>query len=332
MISLPDRIRQLLAQFTDNRYTPIDTRKGVEFNLRCPFHKEGQEMHPSFYWNTSTGLFFCHACKISGGLSQFLKLIGMQREDIADLVKQTRTDPTDRRQTAFTRKKRGENILRESTIIPESLLGLFDVTPKALLDAGFSEELLAHYDIGYDIARKRITFPLRDVYGNLIGISGRADKKYMIPRYKVYTDELEELVPGYTINKRSLIWNIHPLWAEANSSCDPPQKVMILVEGFKAALYLIQLGYTRTAALLGSTMSDVQRFILSVIGGDVLLFLDNDSAGTIGLEKIYKELLTRSGCHPIRIYYPPDMDGAQPDALDPNLIKQLIGGLYDRQD
>ena len=327
---LRDQIVELVSQFTDGDYTLVASEDGTELNVRCPFHKGGQETHPSLYWNTDSGLFFCHSCKVGGGLPQFLKMVGMSGKEIAALVASVQFQSR-RRGSTFQRLGR-ENPLSVNLILPESILGLYDFEPNYLVSRGYSSEVLDEYNIGYDLVNKRVTFPIRDVYGRLIGISGRADNKYQQPRYKIYKEEFRYLDPRYELKKSSTIWNAHNAWAKFMHS--PERPVLILVEGFKAALYLIQLGYTDTVALMGSTMSDVQRFILSMLGGIVIVFLDNDSAGLTGTRKIVRQLRVSSTCIPYAVRYPTDpnayvdknidINKAQPDSLKPETVKEVL--------
>jgi 5S rRNA maturation endonuclease (ribonuclease M5) len=327
---LRDQIMELVSQFTDGDYSLVASEDGTELNVRCPFHKGGEEVHPSLYWNIDSGLFFCHSCKAGGGLPQFLRLVGMNRNEIEALVANVKF-LSRRPRTTFQRLGRN-NPLSTNMILPESILGLYDFEPNHLVSKGYDPAILDEYDIGYDLVSKRVTFPIRDVYGRLVGISGRADNKYQQPRYKIYKEEFHYLDRRYELKKRSILWNAHNAWAKFMHS--PEQPVLILVEGFKAALYLIQLGYRDTVALMGSTISDVQRFILSMLGGVVIVFLDNDSAGLKGTRKIVHELRVRSTCIPYAVRYPGDASKynnpkvdirkAQPDSLKPETVKDLL--------
>jgi 5S rRNA maturation endonuclease (ribonuclease M5) len=264
-------------------------------------------------------------------------MVGMNRQEIEALVSSVQF-MSRRHKTTFQRLG-STNPLSDNQILPESILGLYDFEPKYLVSRGFSPAVLDEFDIGYDLVSKRVTFPIRDVYGRLVGISGRTDNKYQQPRYKIYKEEFHYLDPRYELRKRSILWNAHNAWAKFMHSTERP--VLILVEGFKAALYLIQLGYKDTIALMGSTLSDVQRFILSMLGGIVIVFLDNDSAGLKGTRKIVRELRVRSTCIPYAVRYPDDPSAyndpkinirkAQPDSLKPETVKDLLEESWPRK-
>jgi len=72
-----------------------------------------------------------------------------------------------------------------------------------------------------------------------------------------------------------------------NGSDEP----VIITEGYKACLWIIQAGWTQTVALMGSFLTQIQRSILDRMGGnELVLFLDNDAAGIAATERIGKSL------------------------------------------
>jgi len=323
-----DQIIALAEQYIWGGYREHDSPKGRQLQARCPFHSDGREKRPSFYWNVDNGLFFCHSCKARGSLPDFLRLVGINKEEARRMLDEMNYTPAMKVLQSPFQRIRGRNPLADNPILPESTLGLFDRTPIRLLECGFSEEILAEYDVGYDLFNQRITFPLRDVYGRLIGISGRADADGIFPRYKIYDkEEWEHVYPGYQLEKGNTLWNAHRLWAQHVSCYDTQtaEPVVILVEGFKAALHLLQLGYKNVVALMGSYISQVQRYILSNIGGIVVIFLDFDDAGRKGGLKILRELRKNSSVVPLLVKYPKGTpDKTQPDSLSSAEIDRLL--------
>lgn len=324
---IEDHVLLLAQRYADGNLGITESSKGRQLLTRCPFHKGGKERKPSFYWNMENGLFYCQSCQVGGGLSSFMTLIGMDKKTIQETL-----DGIDMKWVKKTRQCLSKkDPLTSNPVLPETLLSMFDRTPLALTRAGFCPELLEEMEIGYDIRQHRITFPIRDVTGRLIGISGRADGKYIEPRYKFYRKEFDSIVPGYALEKGRTLWNVHRLWAAHVTGCNLRgwQPVTVLVEGFKAALHLIQHGYKDTVALMGSSMTDTQRFILSTIGGIVFVFLDNNEAGQRGADKVMEELRRRSCCKPYRVCYPADASPeTQPDDLDPEVIHKLFEEAY----
>ena len=65
----------------------------------------------------------------------------------------------------------------------EGHLGLYDFCPRYMLRRGFQKEVLKHWDIGYDYGVQRVTFPVRDADGKLVGISKRSTLEGQLPKY-----------------------------------------------------------------------------------------------------------------------------------------------------
>jgi len=66
---------------------------------------------------------------------------------------------------------------------------------------------------------------------------------------------------------------------------EPPEQTLLVVEGVFDCLSLVQLGYRRTVALLGSSLSKRQEALLCDVagrGGQISLLFDADDAGRHG--------------------------------------------------
>ncbi len=153
----------------------------------CPFH---EDTHRSFSMNAYTGQWVCfsESCGEYGGLFSFLvKGCGYPSTKAKEIVgewddfygKGTPEGwdvdfPTwaDRRRMDDTQEP-----------IAEKLLGLYDFCPRYMKQREFKKETLRRWEIGFDFETERVTFPVRDEVGNLIGISKRTtrneDPKYL---------------------------------------------------------------------------------------------------------------------------------------------------------
>jgi len=279
----------------------------------CPFHLKASghgEEHPSFAMNTINGLYICYACGERGNLYTFLKNIGLSRSTIA-LSYQLLLDAA-----AGNIPQASDPIhpdLTSTDPLPEALLGMFDFCPSGLLAAGFTGQTLRRFDIGYDRDHQRVVFPLRDMRGQLVGISGRATEG-QYPRYKIYDQEYKKwdlpVRPG--LNKRAILWNVHTIYPSVYFETKPSD--VVVVEGFKACMWVWQAGIKNVVALLGTWLSWEQRWLLERMGGRVYLFLDNNEAGQIGTGRAGATL---SRSLPVSIVpYPPRLaheESAQPD-------------------
>jgi len=269
-------------------------RRGArgEISAICPFHKKEdgtEEKHPSFCMNLSRGIYYCHACHVSGNFVSFLRNVGVPRSTITatyqgliDALRVLR--PTLPYEAELP-------VLETQEPITEAILGVFDQCPLALVDDNykldpddpiFEEWVLKQNDIGFDNLHGRITFPLRDTYGNLVGISGRSVNG-SFPRYKIYDIEYKSFgLPARPPTRKSLIlWNAHNVYNRVFFSSS--EEKVVVVEGFKSCLWLLQAGVHNCVALMGSHLSDQQRLILERMGACVYLMLDNDNAGRLAL-------------------------------------------------
>lgn len=297
----------------------------------CPFHRKldgSEERRPSFAMNTANGLYFCHSCEAKGNLYTFLRDLGINRNDITlryGMVLEAAASNSPPRLNFLDPK------ITEQNPLPESLLGAFDLCPVSLLQAGFEQETLRHFDVGFDQWHNRITFPLRDFQGRLSGLSGR-DVTGEALRYKVYDKEFESW--GYPARlqpeKRRLLWNIHSIYPDFYFG-DGDNKI-IVVEGFKACIWVWQCGLTNVVALLGAYVSEEQRLLFERLGVTIYLFLDHNEAGIGGTIKAIQKL--RRSCrvkvmeYPVRIRHNENAQ-AQPDSLTSDEIHHAFDGAVD---
>jgi DNA primase len=248
----------------------------------CPFHRKAdgsEERDPSFAINIFSGLWYCHSCHLRGNLYTFLRDVGIPRASI-DFYYKSAIEDAER--YAPPRPDPLHPIEPTKEPLAESLLGLFDMCPQLLLDEGFDETLLRQFDVGFDEAHMRITFPLRNVQGKLVGISGRTVVD-ATPRYKVYDKEyLDFGLPSRETQKRALLWNAHNVITQLAFETDPGERYVVVTEGFKSTMRVVQGGVGNAVGLLGSYMSTEQHWLLERLGCPILLMFDNNEAGRSG--------------------------------------------------
>lgn len=281
---LEDEVLQIVSRHLHQ------VRRGAnaEISALCPFHRGkdgGLERTPSFTMNLVKGVYHCFSCHASGNMMTFLRDVGVPRGTVAgqyqpllDALRQNHPAPFD--------AIRPEGVVDQEPL-PEWLLGHFESCPSALVDPeyfldpddqAFDPDVLQRHDIGFDEKHGRITFPIRDLTGQLVGISGRTVLG-QTPRYKVYTKEYTAFGLGIRQppQRGSILWNAHNVYNSVFFSTRSER--VVVVEGFKACLWLIQAGIPNTVALLGSHLTEQHKWILERMGGKVYLMLDNDPPG-----------------------------------------------------
>jgi DNA primase len=336
---------QVLALF--QKYLPGRLRPSGQSNYltTCPFHKGGEERTPSFSVNVDKGLYHCFTCHDAGTVKGLLKKLGVPRSTIdsetgviAPYLKQNLDNFKLQRQHTFHRR----DPFRTDTPLPETLLAMYDHPPTKLLMDGFDAALLKDLDVGFDRRNKRITYPLRDLYGNLAGISGGATEEGQWPKYKVYEGGskgrvgdfgamFDEQYASFTCKNHDLLWNYDRVYPRVTSASDLAVTVNV-VEGFKACMWMLQSGYPNTVALMGSYVSDIQQRLLHRLGCTLVLFLDNDEAGRKATLNV-GDLLWKPMHGKVRVVPYPEADvdmsmrgeeGTQPDDYESDAARNLV--------
>lgn len=291
----------------------------------CPFHRKAdgsQERSPSFALSLTKGLYFCHACEEAGNLYTLLRHLDVSRDRIErqyrDLIN-----------AASRNVPPAPNPLRprvvEESPLPEGLLGLFDLCPIPLLEEGFEEQTLDRFEVGFDKDHRRITFPIRDIKGNLAGVSGRSVVGAR-PRYKIYGEEYTAwgLPARQEWDKRTVLYNAHVVMPAVYYFTGRVD--VFVVEGFKACMWLVQHGLTNTVALMGSYLSWEQQWLLEKMGAVVYLFLDNNEPGQKGTAKaaeaLKRSIIFRIIQYPARLRHVEEAQPSDLTSVELNKVKE----------
>lgn len=253
--------------------------------VRCPFHGGGMEHTPSCSISKIAPVFYCHSCLESGHISRLFKLGGLGRESIDRILRSTGMGGTSGPAGLARDIKQNVDLYRGTYILDDTILDAYRLAPEELLRKGFQKKTLRHFEVGFDYTNLRITFPLRNVYGQLVGISGRSVVAGMEPRYKIYVEELRQrpdvkIPEDYSMDstKKAVLWHAHVVRPFLFRSNDP----VILTEGFKACMWTYQSGFENTTALVGLSLSKQHAEMLATAVQRVYLFLDNNPAGRLG--------------------------------------------------
>jgi DNA primase len=341
-------MRGLIDQLAKDHLTRVRLKENF-VSAACPFHKGGQERHPSFWINRDTGGWGCFTCSTGGSnIRDFLKALGVQNHSIDAKVEEAQKEAaTELKIHKIKQKKKARSEFKGTHILPESLLGVFDWTPTAMLEFGFPEELLLEHDIGYDNRLDRITFPVRDIEGNLVGVSGRTVVPGVIPKYLFYSGwhkvdnqdipgELGDWCPEYSNDDvRNHLWRGHDVYPRLING-NPKDGYLIIVEGFKACLWMVKCGWVNTVATMGTAMTVNQERLIRRLGVRTFVLMDANDPGRASSRKICQRL----GVNTFPVYecsYPQGTDeSTQPDSLTTEELEKVLstakratGGYYE---
>ncbi|MGA1354784.1 MAG: toprim domain-containing protein, partial [Candidatus Limnocylindrus sp.] len=288
---------QLLDLVERGVFGPMWSREGAEVKIQCP-SPDHDDHNPSCFLNLEKQVFNCFSCGARGHVTKALRWLGLPVSDIAQLE--------------LSKLPQYVPPAPPLVYLDDVVLGAWDYVPYQWIDAGLDEQILAQHQIGYDCVNHRITVPIRDRYGRLLCVSGRATQPGQEPRYKIYKTELGDCLPdGYKPRKGAVLWRQHML---------PPSDEVIVAEGFKAAMWLVQHGYHSVVATMGKNVTNEQVGLLCSLRRRVFIFFDEDEAGRKGSKELGITLY-RSG---IDVRYVTYTDGKSPDDLTPCEIAHAL--------
>jgi len=182
------------------------------------------------------------------------------------------------------RKKKKINLdeIEPNPVIPESVLDGFIMLPHMnFLIEGIPWGTQKEYEIGYDLQTERITIPVRNSDGLLVGVKGRATKKEDESKYKY--------LPIYAYKKSKIWFNLHRSYQYILDS-----NTVICLESEKSCLIAHSLGILNTVSQQGSDISKVQAEILKRLSPDLNIVLAYDK--DIGSKEV-KQISRVFGTH-----------------------------------
>lgn len=242
----------------------VESRQGVEYNVRCPIHGE---RHASMRINVEKGVFFCHGCKASGGMVRLAKHLGVAY----------RYNKTEAGMSILMNKL---DLLRKGAqaepevVLPESVLKRYAIDTRYWTDRrpygrGFSEETVEAFDLGYDPITESAIIPIRNMWGNLLGVTKRyLGKDKDRPRYRDPS--------GFKKGD-----NLFASWFVAESEAH----TVVLTEGPLDCIKVWESGHA-AVAVYGSRVTARQIMMLRRMGiVSCVLFFDNDKAGRAALKQ-----------------------------------------------
>jgi 5S rRNA maturation endonuclease (ribonuclease M5) len=293
-----ERIMQVLQSLGCEN---IKHRGSAELMASCPVaawtHSDGDDKHPSFSINydKDENPFFCFACGFRGnGVKSLVRrYVQISGQAVGNDLKE------------FTRKvdklfevDRIPEFLHEINFKkPEQISGVnFEEVfkeyegklPRYALDRGLGKTICKYFNLGFakqggfegDVPR--LVFPIYDIEGKLVGLSGRKVREdNELPKYYFWKGFRKS---GYLYGENKIAE-----WSSQLKKCN-----LLICEGFFDVVSLFQNGFL-SLGLMGSKASNEQvEKIIKLLPQDgmVYLMLDADKAGKEGkdhLSRILKE-------------------------------------------
>lgn len=322
-------------------------QRGKNFFGVCPFH---DDTNPSMSVSREKQIYTCFSCHATGNVYQFLmdyehiefkealemlaNRVGVTLKGYQGPKKSSKYDSfydiyslslkyyQNNLNTSFGKEAKkylaGRKI--DDAIIKEFEIGLSlpsmndltelltkkNISLSTLNDVGLSVD-------GHDTFIDRITFPLYDISGKVVGFSGRIYKNQNQNKY-LNTKETPIFKKGLTL------YHYHIAKEEARK-----EKQVIIMEGFMDVIRASTIGVRNTVALMGTALTKEQANLIKRLSSNIILCFDGDDAGkkaTLLNGNHFKEL----GIEPKVICLSDDFD---PDTYILTYGKERFLGLID---
>jgi DNA primase len=193
----------------------------------------------------------------------------------------------------------GERRKREiipNPVMPDEIMNQFYIKGKPIpwqkwIDEGISYSTQVMYGVGFDWESHRVVYPLKNRFGQIVGVKGRIMKDEDDPKKKyLYV---------YRCNNRYEWFNFHfahPYIME--------KKRVYIFESEKSCMKMFDYGIYNTLAIGASDMSPEQADIIKCLGLDIEIILCYDKGITV--DEITEQAKWYKGR---KIYYMYDLDG-----------------------
>lgn len=275
--------------------------KGKNFFGRCPFHDDNS---PSLSVSREKQIYTCFSCHATGNVYTFL--MNYEHLDFKEALKylgdrvgiDTGSVKVTKKNTKFDKLYEAYNLsLKYYQNNLNSTVG--KEAKKYLANRKINEDIIKEFEIGlsleskddltkllmskdydlvtlnriglssdnHDIYNDRIMFPLYDVFGKVVGFSGRIYKDNGQNKY-VNTKETD------IFKKGEMLYHYHIAKEECRL-----KKSVIVMEGFMDVIRASTIDVKNTVALMGTALTKEQINLIKRLSNNIILCLDGDDPG-----------------------------------------------------
>ncbi len=275
--------------------------RGKNFFGRCPFHDDNS---PSLSVSREKQIYTCFSCHATGNVYTFL--MNYEHLDFKEALKylgdrvgiDTGSVKVTKKNTKFDKLYEAYNLsLKYYQNNLNSTVG--KEAKKYLANRKINEDIIKEFEIGlsleskddltkllmskdydlvtlnriglssdnHDIYNDRIMFPLYDVFGKVVGFSGRIYKDNGQNKY-VNTKETD------IFKKGEMLYHYHIAKEECRL-----KKSVIVMEGFMDVIRASTIDVKNTVALMGTALTKEQINLIKRLSNNIILCLDGDDPG-----------------------------------------------------
>ena len=290
-------------------------KSGKNFKGLCPFHNEKS---PSFFVSPDKNIAKCFSCGGGGQPLTFYKQIKniSFEKAIEELAQKAgiaipNQKPVDKHQRVYDMFLEAQKFF--TFTLNHTELG--KQAMEYLLKRGLTKATIEHFNIGcapafgdtlyqllrdkkfdvnhmleyalirqkedgtyFDLFTMRITFPIKDLNGNIVGFSGRTLSK---DNQVKYMNSPESPI----FKKGQLLYHAYDAQKDIRRN-----KRVILHEGFFDVISSYQAGYKEAVATMGTSLTKEQALMLSKMSPSIVIGYDGDQAGFEATNKAIKIL------------------------------------------
>ena len=261
-----------------------------EISIYCPFHEDSVT---SCSINTSKGVWICFAGCGAGSLYGFLmKYHHISYEEAQNRVQQN--------EASFNINMFDEFVEEEAELQEVSFPFQTGYVPEWIFTRGFTKEVLRKWECAIDMFRS-LVIPVFAKDETLVGWISR--RQHMTPKY-LYSKGLK--ISNLLFGQQHIVGSV---------------PFVCVTEGSLDTMWLAQHDFS-SVALLGATISKRQvELAITLPTQELVLCLDNDEAGSIGLKKAMACLSPNFMVSYIKL--PKEYKDVQ-DVRDSELLKSII--------
>ena len=258
-------------------------RIGREYLTQCIWH---EDKNPSLTVSDDKGFCYCHVCRKGGDSVDYVgQRMGLGWRDAlqktADILSIT-VELVDEDPAAAARRRAELDSARAALEADHKIFRSNLKNPKAgrirqiLKDRKLTPEASKEFELGYSsqgFFSGRVTIPIHDNHGKLVGFTGRATKSDQPGKYKNSADSL-------LFNKKMLVFNEHRAKEAARET-----ESLVFVEGHLDVVSMWQAGIKNVVAAQGTGAPD--SLVLQRLSRNIKTFIlcfDGDAGGVKATE------------------------------------------------
>lgn len=170
-----------------------------------------------------------------------------------------------------------------------------DITPgvkKYCIERGLDSYDIAKFELGYDSVENRLTFPLYNMYGDIVGFNKRRLEETQEKKY-IHSSN------SNVFNKSSYLYNIHNI--------DKTLDYVFITEGVFDVILASKYGLNNVVCTLGCNFTEEHYNILIKMGLTPVLLYDNDEKGQASIRSA-ADLIYSKGTYPLMFILPSGYD------------------------